>query len=258
MPFSSTRHIRFARYPDFATRTLPISLGACSGGKFIVSRARGAYDARTKGSIRKVALAFDMGSSIYLHQKGAPSIKSLRLAFPICTIGLLVLAATAVAQDADKQKLIEIENAFAANQDPGPQAAAVAKKYVYDGATTTLTTLGRVGTLPKARIIELSSAPDPSDPNVKTSQKLSDFHVEIYGSTALVSYKQTSSDTGHKDPALNVTVHLGCLDTFVNAKGAWYWIGGGCASDAPIPQSVWDASKKAIAQEPKDLQQAYH
>ena len=185
-------------------------------------------------------------------------MKRLRLTLPICAIGLLVLAATAVAQDADKQKLIEIENTFAANQDPSPQAAAIAKKYVYDGPTTTLTTLGRVGTLPKARIIELSSAPDPSDPNVKTSQKLSDVHVDIYGTTALVSYKQTSTDTGHKDPALNVSVHLGCLDTFVKANGAWYWIGGGCSSDAPIPQSVWDASKKAIEQEPKDLQQAYH
>jgi hypothetical protein len=123
-------------------------------------------------------------------------MKRLRLTLPICAIGLLVVAATAVAQDADKQKLIEIENAFAANQDPGPQAAAIAKKYVYDGPTTTLTTLGRVGTLPKARIIELSSAPDPSDPNVKTSQKLSDVHVDISGTTALVSYKQTSTDTG--------------------------------------------------------------
>jgi hypothetical protein len=173
-------------------------------------------------------------------------------------MGLLVLAATAVAQDADKQKLIEIENAFAANQDPGPQAAAVAKKYVYDGPVTTLTNLGRVGTLPKARIVELSTAPDPSDPNVKTSQKLADFHVDIYGATALVSYKQTSTDTGHKDPALNVTVHVGCLDTFVKTSGVWYWVGGGCAPDAPLPKSVWDASRKAIEQEPKDLQQAYH
>jgi hypothetical protein len=185
-------------------------------------------------------------------------MKPLRLTLPICAIGLLVLAATAVAQDADKEKLIEIENAFAANPDPGPQAAAVVKKYVYDGPTNQLTSLGRVGTLPKARIVELSSKPDPSDPNVKSSQKLSDFHVDIYGSTALVSYKQTTTDTGHKDPALNVTVHLGCLDTFVKANGAWYFIGGGCAPDAPVPQSVWDAAKKAMEQEPKDIQQAYH
>jgi hypothetical protein len=185
-------------------------------------------------------------------------MKPLRATLPICAMGLLVLAGTAVAQDADKQKLIEIENAFAANQNPGPQAAAVTKKYVYDGPTTTLTTLGRVGTLPKARLVELSSAPDPSDPNVKTSQKLSDFHVDIYGTTALVSYKQSSTDTGHKDPTLNVTLHVGCLDTFVKANGAWYWIGGGCSSDSPIPQSLWDAYKKLMDQEPKDIQQAYH
>jgi hypothetical protein len=185
-------------------------------------------------------------------------MKPLRLAIPICALGLLMLAATAVAQDADKQKLIEIENAFAANQDPGPQSAAVAKKQVYDGPVTTLTTMGRVGTLSKARIVELSSAPDPSDPNVKTSQKLSEFHVDIYGTTALVSYKEISTDKGHKDPTLDVTTRLGCLDTFVKTNGTWYWIGGGCASEAPLPQPVWDAYKKAIEQEPKDVQQAYH
>jgi hypothetical protein len=74
----------------------------------------------------------------------------------------------------------------------------------------------------------------------------------------LVSYKLTSTDTGHKDPTLNVTIHVGCLDTFVKRNGAWYYIGGGNAPDAPIPQSVWDAYKKTIEQEPKDVHQAYH
>jgi hypothetical protein len=185
-------------------------------------------------------------------------MKPLRLTLPICAIGLLVLAATAVAQDADKEKLIEIEKAFAANPDPGTQSAAIAKQYIYDGPVDQLTPMGRVGALPKARIVELSSAPDPSDPNAKSSLKLSDFHVDIYGATALVTYKQTGTDTGHKDPAMNVASHLGCLDTFVKRNGSWYWIGGACAWDVPAPQSVWDANKKAIAQEPKDIQQAYH
>jgi hypothetical protein len=185
-------------------------------------------------------------------------MKPLRASFPICAIAVFALASTALAQDADKQKLIQIENDFAANQTPGPQSAALAKKYIYDGPANQLTVFGRVGTLPKARIVELSGTPDPTDPNVKSTQKLSDFHVDIYGTTALVSYKQTSTDTDHKDPTLNATIHAGCLDTFVKTNGAWYWIGGGCASDAPIPQSLWDAAKKAMAQEPKDIQQAYH
>jgi hypothetical protein len=185
-------------------------------------------------------------------------MKRLRLAVLICAIGLLVLSATVVAQDADKAKLIEIEKAFAANPNPGPESIAVVKQYVFDGATTELTSMGRVGTLPKAKILEFSTAPDPSDPNVKSTIKVSDFHVETYGSTALVSYKQTSTDTGHKDPTLNATTHLGCLDTFAKRSAAWYWIGGGCASEAPIPQSIWDANKKAISQEPKDLQDAFH
>jgi hypothetical protein len=185
-------------------------------------------------------------------------MKVLRITVPICTVALLVLAATAVAQDADKAKLIEIEKIFAANANPSPESAANVKQYVFDGDTTELTSMGRVGTMSKAKILEFSSAPDPSDPNVKSSVKVSDFHVDTYGSTALVSYKQVTTDTGHKDPTLNVTFHLGCLDTFVKRSQAWYWVGGGCASDAPIPQSVWDASKKAMSQEPKDLQDAFH
>lgn len=185
-------------------------------------------------------------------------MKPLRLTLPICAIGLLVLTATAVAQDADKEKLIAIEKAFAANPDPGPQSAAVAKQYLYDGPLNQLTLTGRVGTLPKARVVELSAKPDPTDPNVKTSLTVSDFHVDIYGSTALVSYKQTNTDTGHKDPALDFTYHLGCLDTFVKNKDAWYWVGGGCSSETPIPQLVWDAIERAMEQEPKDIQQAYH
>jgi hypothetical protein len=185
-------------------------------------------------------------------------MQPLRFTVPICAIALLVLAATAVAQDADKEKLIEIEKTFAANANPGPESAAVVKQYVFDGATNELTSMGRVGTMSKAKILEYSGAPDPSDPNVKSAVKVSDFHVDTYGSTALVSYKQTTTDTGHKDPTLNATFHLGCLDTFVKRNGTWYWIGGGCASDAPIPQSMFDANKKAMSQEPKDLQDAFH
>jgi hypothetical protein len=185
-------------------------------------------------------------------------MKPLRLTLPICAMGLLVLAATAVAQDADKAQLIEIEKAFATNPDPGAQSAAIAKQYVYDGSTNQLTIMGRVGTLPKAKIVELSSAPDPTDPDVKSSVKLSDLHVDIYGTTALVSYKQSGTDTGHKDPTLNMTNHVSCLDTFVKRSGAWYWIGGACSSTVPIPQSIWDATKKAMAQEPKDVQDAFH
>jgi len=185
-------------------------------------------------------------------------MKSLKLIVPICAVGLLVLAATAVAQDADKQKLIEIEKAFAANPNPGPESAAAAKQYIYDGPTTQLTAMGRVGTLSKDRIVELSTTPDPSDPDVKSAQTLSDFHVGIYGATALVSYKQVTADTGHKNPALNITTHLTCLDTFVKSKGEWYAIGDACSSSAPISKSTWDAFTGAMAQAPKDVQQAYH
>ena len=185
-------------------------------------------------------------------------MKLARIALQICMIGMLLPSALAVAQDADKQRLIEIENAFASQPNPGAQAAAVTKRYFYDGALNQVTGMGRVGTLPKSRVVELFSKPDPADPTVKSSQKVSDLHVDIYRDTALVSYKLTNTDTGHKDPALNTTDHYGCLDTFVKRNGQWYVIGNACSPDSPLPQSEWDAVKKARTQEPKDVQKAYH
>jgi hypothetical protein len=185
-------------------------------------------------------------------------MKITGLTLQICGMGMLVFSATVMAQDADKQKLIEIEKAFAATATPGPESGAVAKQYFYDGPLVQVTGTGRVGTLPKARVVELVSKPDPSDPDVKSSGSVSDIHIELYGDTALVSYKYDNTDTGHKDAALNATDHYGCLDTFVKQKGQWLMVGSACARVGPIPQAEWAALKKARTQEPKDVQQAYH
>ena len=185
-------------------------------------------------------------------------MKSMRLILSILALAMLVISFAVKAQDADKAKLIEIEKALAANANPGEKAAALAKQDFYDGPLSQLTGMGRIGTLPKATVVALFAAPDPSDPAVKTTQTAADFHVEIYGTTALVSYKSTSTDTGHKDAALNITWHLGCMDTFVKKDAAWKMIGSACSSDTEVPQSVWDAIKKERTQEPKDIQQAYH
>jgi hypothetical protein len=185
-------------------------------------------------------------------------MKITGLTLQICGMGMFLFSAAVMAQDADKQKLIEIEKAFAATATPGPESGAVAKQYFYDGPLVQLTGTGRIGTLPKARVIELVSKPDPSDPDVKSSGSASDIRVELYGDTALVSYKYDNTDTGHKDAALNTTAHYGCLDTFVKQKGQWLMAGSGCAHVGPIPQAEWAAIKKARTQEPKDVQQAYH
>jgi hypothetical protein len=171
---------------------------------------------------------------------------------------LLLLPALAVAQDTDKQKLIEVERAFAAQPNAGPQLAALVKQYLYDGPVSQLTGQGQVGTLSKSRVVELNSKPNPSDPNFKSSTSLSDFHVEIYGETGLVAYKMTNTDKGHKDAALNATDHYGCLDTFVKRNGQWYLVGTACSPAEPLPQAEWNAAKKAMAQQPKDVQDAYH
>jgi hypothetical protein len=175
------------------------------------------------------------------------------------TVGVLLLfSVLANAQEADKQKLIAIEKEFAAHPNSGPEAVEIAKKYLYNGSLNQVTATGRVGTLPKSRVLELNAKPDPSDPDVKTTSEVSDFHVDLYGQTALVSYKVTTTDANHKDAALNTTDHYGCMDTFIKRAGNWYIVGNACSPSEPLPQSEWDAVKKAIAQTPKDIQAAYH
>jgi hypothetical protein len=185
-------------------------------------------------------------------------MKSLKLVSSIIAIAAFALPAAVRAQDTDKDKLIAIEKAFADNANPGDKAAEVSKQYLYDGAIDQLTPMGHIGVLPKTRLVELSSKPDPSDPNVNSVQKLSDFNVELYGSTALVSYKQVTTDTGHKDAALNVSFPISCLDTFVKRNTNWYLVGSACSPGKPISQAARDALQKSFQQQPKDVQQAFH
>jgi hypothetical protein len=185
-------------------------------------------------------------------------MKSVKLVLLSCFVGLFVFSLTARAQDADQQKLIQIEKAFASVPTAGPDAAAAAKQNLYEGNVSQLTEMGRIGVLPKARVVELNGTPDPNDPDVKSAQTLSDFHVEIYGDTAVVTYKSVNTDTGHKDPALNTTDHDGCLDTFVKRNGQWFLVADACSPSMALPATERAAVKKAVAQEPKDVQQAYH
>jgi len=180
------------------------------------------------------------------------------IALVICGLGMLISSTSARAQDADKMKLTEIETKFAEAATPGPAAGAVLKQYLYDANLFQVTGIGRVGMMPKSTIIEIFSKPNPTDPDVKSAQKLSDIRIGIYGETALVGYKMTNTDTGHKDPALNVTDHFGCLDTFIKRTGQWYIVGSACSPDAPISKAEWDADMKAMGEAPKPMKDAYH
>ena len=55
------------------------------------------------------------------------------LSLKVCGMGVLPFSSAVMAQNAEKLKLIEIEKAFAATATPGPELAAVAKHYFYDG-----------------------------------------------------------------------------------------------------------------------------
>jgi hypothetical protein len=161
---------------------------------------------------------------------------------------VLLVSVFAVAQqsnDADKQKLIDLEQQSAAiSTFNSPELTDFLQKHLYDGTTSFVVTFGYRYHNPKADVVDFTKKPDPSDPDVKSINKLSDFQVDIYGDTALVSYKQTSTDSGHKLAVLNGDYHLTCLDTYVKRTGQWYIIGSACVPSAPISQAQWDADKQ--------------
>ena len=165
----------------------------------------------------------------------------------ISVAALIVTAAFVEPKDRDEYDLIAIEQAFCEHANPGPEEAADMEKYLYDGRLNQLTPLGQLRTVTRVQVVEISSKPDPADPNVRSSTSASDFHVDVYGDTALVSYKMTNTDRGHKDPALNATEHFGCLDTFVKRSGRWYEIGSACAPSAPLPNAEWNRVKGGTA-----------
>ena len=191
-------------------------------------------------------------------------MKLSKIILQMSTIAILILPVFAVAQDADEQKLIAIEKAFADNPTSGRPATAIAKQYIYDGNVTHLTNFGRLRSMSKSAVLEsymkglpfifpspddlINNKRDPSDPSKpapsnphKKMTQVSDLHADVYGDTALVSYNMTNTDTGNQDPTLNSVFHSGCLDTFVKRNGQWYLIGNACAPTSPFPQSVWDA-----------------
>ena len=159
---------------------------------------------------------------------------------------LVLLVSVAVAQnDADKQKLIDIEQKGAAVPSfNSPEMTDFLQKYIYDGPTSVIVTFGHLYHGPKADVLAASKKPDPTDPNAKSINKLSDFQVDTYGDTALVTYALAATDSGHKLPALNGDYHLTCLDTYVKRTGQWYIIGSACVPSAPLSQAQWDANKQ--------------
>ncbi len=167
---------------------------------------------------------------------------------------VLLVCVFAVAQktdDVDKQKLVDIERTGAAiTSFNSPEMTDFFQKYLYDGPTSVVVFFGHLYHGPKSGAVD-ATKPDPNDPDVKTTNKLSDLQVDIYGDTALVSYKEVSTDRGHKNPALNADYTLTCLDTFVKRKGQWYLIGASSVPAVPMSQAQWDVFTKLSEQTPQ-------
>jgi hypothetical protein len=161
-------------------------------------------------------------------------MKTIHLVLKICALGLLVVPAVATAQDADKDKIIAIEQEYAAPAPPAGSPTAM-EKYMYDGPVMALSPTGKVNATSKGRLLAGRGRGNVADPDVKRETRRADFHVELYDDAALIAYTETVTETGHKDPALNMTNHLACLDTFLKRNGNWYGVSNACSYATPLP-----------------------
>jgi len=172
----------------------------------------------------------------------------------LATLFLLacLLAVAQKSDDADKRKLIDIEQRIAAVPSFNSSEMTDAfQKYLYDGTNSFVVLFGHLYRGPKADAVAATKKPDPNDPDQKMTNKLSDLQVDTYGDTALVSFKVAETDSGHKNPALNGDYRLTCLDTYVKRKGEWYMIGSSCVPNVPMSQAQWDVFKKINEQTPQ-------
>jgi Domain of unknown function (DUF4440) len=166
---------------------------------------------------------------------------------------LIPFATIARAQngaDADRQKLIAIEQALAVPTTmSSPEMSDAMQKYLYDGTVSSVNGFGRLFRTPKSEVMTDIKKPNAADPNAKSQTTVSDFQTDFYGDTALVSYKANSRDTGHKEAALNTETRFTCLDTFIKRSGQWNIVGNSCVPATPISKEAWDAVTRMRQQE---------
>ena len=127
-----------------------------------------------------------------------------------------VLAVGQKSDDADKQKLSDIEHKFAAiSSFASPEMTDAFQKYLYDGTSSVVVLFGHLYHGPKSEAVAATKTPDPNDPDVKMTNKPPSRSTPWRYSQ---SYRRRA-DSGHKNPALNGDYHLTCLDTYLKRKG---------------------------------------
>lgn len=155
------------------------------------------------------------------------------------------LALAQTNPSADQQKIIDIEQQLAATTgSPGDATVKTFQKYLYDGQDSLVDQFGRHYRMTKADIVGMVGKPDPTDPDAKSVYKVSDFQIDIYDDTALASYSQIATDSGHKNAALDGDTTTTCLDTFIKHSGQWYALASSCTPTGPMSQARWDAIAK--------------
>ena len=161
-----------------------------------------------------------------------------------------LLALGQKSSDADTQKITEIEQKFASIDNfNSPEMTDALQKYLYNGTTVAVNPFGRAFHMTKSEVIDMTKKPDPTDPDAKGTTQISDLKVDVLGDAALATYKNVTTDSGHKEMALNATYTNTCVDSFVKRKGQWYIISTACVPAEPLSQSQWDAVMKIRSEE---------
>jgi len=81
-----------------------------------------------------------------------------------------------------------------------------------------------------------------SNPDAKVSEEIQDIKVSISGDTAIVTYRETYTSSGFKDPNANTSAaHYVEIDTWQKQAGKWKILAGAAVSTEPIPPAAYKA-----------------
>jgi hypothetical protein len=166
----------------------------------------------------------------------------------IGSLMLVLITGFACAQSAspaDEKQLMTLEETFEKALNNNDDASiAVIEKHTIDPFTY-IDVFGNVAT---ESVKDLLNGLRHSEPGVTTTQKQSDYKIDVIGKTAVITYKTLFSTSGRKKEALNVTdAPSNCMDVFVKKGKEWYGWSTACAATQSIPQAAYDA----IAEEMK-------
>lgn len=166
----------------------------------------------------------------------------MRRSFPLLLISLFTLivctqTSSMPASDQETLKNLEMESAKHSGFSDADIAFA---KTILGPRVITIDPLGHIYDQTPADFEKMMVGIRTANPDAKATQDIHDIKVRISGDTATVTYAETYTSTGFKDPNANVPgAHFTTIDNRQKQSGKWKVLGGAAVSTEPIPAEAY-------------------